>query len=1495
MSGIKRKIEDKDPDYEDISQVQENKRHKVVEQNAREATVQKIEAIIKDQFSLEMKNKEHEIEVIGQRLNEARRMMDKLRACIVANYYANAGVPKLQEQASKSDPAVLNHPAIKRFLESPSRSSSPLNQGSDAHSLGPSESESLSQQGEGPDRDGEGAWREDRGRQERRPGRNTGKDTFGVPSSGVLSSDGGEQRVTYHTTGDEASRLYIKKTIVVGNVSKYIPPDKREENDQSTHKWMVYVRGSRREPSIDHFVKKVWFFLHPSYKPNDLVEVSEPPFHLTRRGWGEFPVRIQIHFKDPRNKRIDIIHHLKLDRTYTGLQTLGAETVVDVELHRNSLGDDYVLSSSSHAHHHQREASPSSPSFLPQTPGPLSGRCSSPLPLSQDNHPTTAEKGLPVKTETGRSGVYSAPPSASERTPSRPKVTEKITLGSHGNSAFQPITASCKIVPQGQLPSPSESPGKSFQPITMSCKIVSGSPISTPSHSPLPRIHTSTPVHTKQGSSVLNNPYIIVDKPGHVIGMAANSGASTGSPTAKQSVAAQGTRSPAPKVHTGSFLSSGVKVIIKQEPGEVPTQHQQQMVSSVTAAQQTAAAATQQFVAVKGGHVISMSPQKQTGGASGAGAPPSKVLGIPALQAAVKQVAISSGQILVAKGNPSVSKVIGGKQVVAQGVAKAIVSGAAGSIVGQQVVAKATGAAGGTGKSGVMATLQLPANNLANLANLPPGTKLYLTTNSKNPSGKGKLLLIPQGAILRASNSAGQQSQGSSSTGSGSQTPTSSSSSLPSNLSYTSYILKQTPQGTFLVGQPASQGVGKQGAASSTGHVVSSPATVSQQAIRVTAGQKAAILAQALGGSQVKLSDGSVKTVSTATAAHLSKPATTMLRMTGGVITATSSTPSAVSTAAATATASQPVAEVSVQAKPVSHAVLVAANQAAVINAAKNASAANAVTMARNTTAAITMAKKSTATSVTMAKSAAGLVTMQKGATAPTVTLAKGPTTSGTVVTVAKSITNMHVISMAKGAGSMVVGVPKSASTSLVSAASLFSGMVAGGGKTAATLSGMLKIHSGGSSSQQTVLTVPANQPKQLGVGTGTGGVQTIHMPVNRVVQSSYVSKGPAPSSSSTPSPGAGVAAAGFSPSSAAAAQASPSPSLTLPLAQVKTEPGVCTPVSATPAPSPPVTAPVAFSTHVAAPPTAFASVKLEQGADTSSHQHVEVINTEHIETLMQLLTAVVKKSPLIVPEKTEDSHPFCAVSTEQYYSWNIGKRRAAELQRAVAVKRVVQDVLERCPRLQALTPPKTREVVQWCRQRGYTPPDPEPLRSSRPDEGTIEDILTQIDNEPECPSTLGSCEELVQRLEQLQTLLKTEPEDDDDEVLDIVSVTPPSQKLKVKEEEQETDPEPKYFLAPCPSAQFVSETAQQIGVAFQQVEVEKNVFAPVIEAMILKATEQFASDILREALAGAHVKSHQNRAPREITAINIHQASSSIPTCDFLTNTHMGYMTKED
>ena len=95
---------------------------------------------------------------------------------------------------------------------------------------------------------------------------------------------------------------------------------------------MVYARGPHDSADLGHIVKEVWFFLHPSYRPNDLVIVKESPFHLTRRGWGEFPVRVQLHFHDSRNKLVDVIHHLKLDRTYTGLQTLGSETVVEVEV-----------------------------------------------------------------------------------------------------------------------------------------------------------------------------------------------------------------------------------------------------------------------------------------------------------------------------------------------------------------------------------------------------------------------------------------------------------------------------------------------------------------------------------------------------------------------------------------------------------------------------------------------------------------------------------------------------------------------------------------------------------------------------------------------------------------------------------------------------------------------------------------------------------------------------------------------------------------------------------------------------------------------------------------------------------------------------------------------------------------------------------------------------------------------------------------------------------
>ncbi|XP_045207821.2 YEATS domain-containing protein 2-like isoform X2 [Mercenaria mercenaria] len=293
-----------DPDYEDVSEVQ-NKRRRVLEEGAKEATKKKIVSIIKKQFDVEVSNKEAELLSISEKLEMARSMMDRLRACIVANFYGNAN----QQKSSKSaDQVPMIHPTVRKFIGKAPPGTPAL----------PSQCEVKQEAPEGEVKQSE----------------------LVSERIGIVSTKGHRKPEETQSRGTEqpdsrTGRFKVKKRIIVGNVSKSIPADQRDENDQATHKWMVYVRGPKNSPSIDDFVKKVWFFLHPSYRPNDLVEVSQPPFHLTRRGWGEFPVRVQLHFKDHRNKKLDIVHNLKLDRTYTGLQTLGSETVVDIEIEKD--------------------------------------------------------------------------------------------------------------------------------------------------------------------------------------------------------------------------------------------------------------------------------------------------------------------------------------------------------------------------------------------------------------------------------------------------------------------------------------------------------------------------------------------------------------------------------------------------------------------------------------------------------------------------------------------------------------------------------------------------------------------------------------------------------------------------------------------------------------------------------------------------------------------------------------------------------------------------------------------------------------------------------------------------------------------------------------------------------------------------------------------------------------------------------------------------------
>ena len=305
-----------DPDYDKVISTPESFRRQDEEKSKRENSIKKIRDIIERQFNGEIQAKEEEVMNIEKKISQTKSMLDQLRAYLLANYYGCNG-RLMKGHMFEKKKRQRKHNGMK------------LKKGSFGENLNQMEEDISKENGLSDDRS-----------------------ATGCPDSGMsldknkcaLISSIGEVKfgncIQAEST-DVASfnRFYLKKNVIVGNISKFIPLEKRDKNDQATHKWMVYVRGLPGEPELSSFIQRVWFILHPSYMPNDIIEVARPPFTVTRRGWGEFPVRIQLVFNDPRNKPVDIIHNLKLDKTYTGLQTLGAETNVAIELQRHTIDE----------------------------------------------------------------------------------------------------------------------------------------------------------------------------------------------------------------------------------------------------------------------------------------------------------------------------------------------------------------------------------------------------------------------------------------------------------------------------------------------------------------------------------------------------------------------------------------------------------------------------------------------------------------------------------------------------------------------------------------------------------------------------------------------------------------------------------------------------------------------------------------------------------------------------------------------------------------------------------------------------------------------------------------------------------------------------------------------------------------------------------------------------------------------------------------------------
>ncbi|XP_017769414.1 PREDICTED: YEATS domain-containing protein 2 [Nicrophorus vespilloides] len=295
-----------DPDYE----LSETVRKQAKEREAKDKSenIEKIKAIISNEFNKEIELRENQLEQIQNKITQGSKQLHLLRYVLVTSYYNNLDLQlpaeeEVLDEANLFDKQSRIHPAVKKLLTNNCDSPFSLSRRKSTRTQPVSNSLAL---------------------------QDVQTKTIKLEST-LIAEEVVKEEVKVEENVAVRNRQMTKRRVIVGNISKWMPGDNSEGN--CTHKWMVYVRGPKDNPKIDDFVQKVVLYLHPSYQPNDVIELKESPFHLSRRGWGEFPLRVQLFFHNQLNKPVDVIHNLKLDRTYTGRQTLGNETVVDLTIY----------------------------------------------------------------------------------------------------------------------------------------------------------------------------------------------------------------------------------------------------------------------------------------------------------------------------------------------------------------------------------------------------------------------------------------------------------------------------------------------------------------------------------------------------------------------------------------------------------------------------------------------------------------------------------------------------------------------------------------------------------------------------------------------------------------------------------------------------------------------------------------------------------------------------------------------------------------------------------------------------------------------------------------------------------------------------------------------------------------------------------------------------------------------------------------------------------
>lgn len=221
--------------------------------------IEKVTKIITNHFNTELTSRQSQIETIQERIVKVRKTMHLLRYVLVKSYYNNKNcILNVEEPCSSNDlPVSIDsqsriHPAVKRLIGK----NASFNFSNTANRRTKQQEKLIKNE----------VITECEIKKETESSTASRCDRIEIDTKPVVNGEIGS------SCDSVRNRRKTKYRVVVGNISKYMPAKNKEDN--STHKWMMYVRGSKEAPNVSHFIKKVVFYLHPSYRPCDVIELE---------------------------------------------------------------------------------------------------------------------------------------------------------------------------------------------------------------------------------------------------------------------------------------------------------------------------------------------------------------------------------------------------------------------------------------------------------------------------------------------------------------------------------------------------------------------------------------------------------------------------------------------------------------------------------------------------------------------------------------------------------------------------------------------------------------------------------------------------------------------------------------------------------------------------------------------------------------------------------------------------------------------------------------------------------------------------------------------------------------------------------------------------------------------------------------------------------------------------------------------------------------------